>query len=364
MAEGHQRTARLPPLLPSHRARALIAGAYLLIAGVLVADLLSGSASTFSPVLAAVPVLASTGTRRPGVPLFAGMLATVMVGVLWIANSGVPVVVHLTSAATVLAVTCTSTASVALVAARERELAQVRTVSEAAQQALLRPVPHRVGPLRIAVRYAAAAAEARIGGDLYDVVSTPYGVRLLLGDVRGKGLAAVDTAADVLGVFRDAARSEPDTAAVATRMDAALARREQGEEFVTAVLLTVPPGGGPAVLVNCGHPPPALLHPGRGMTLLHPPADAPPLGLLGLVTAGYAPLTLAFDPGDILLLYTDGVCEARDAAGRFYPLARRLERLPRDDPDILLETLLADVLLYGGGTMNDDAALLAVRRES
>lgn len=358
---------RLPPLLLSHRSRWMILAAYALVLAAVVADLLSGPGTTFSPLLAAIPVLASTTTRRIGVPLLAGALAIFLVVLLALLNPGVPTVVHLISVATVLAVTFTSAATVALVAARERELATVRTVAEATQQALLRPVAPRVGGLRVAVRYVAAQAEARIGGDLYAVADTPFGVRLLLGDVRGKGLAAVETVADVLGVFREAAHSEPDLAEVAGRLDAALARRQREEggfvaEFVTAVLLSVPATDDPVTVVNCGHPPPLLRHDGLVFPVL-PSSYAPPLALLGLVGGDYQAGRLELAPGDELLLYTDGVSEARDAAGRFYPLADRLARMPDGDPDALLDRLLADVRGYAGGGLEDDAAVLAVRRD-
>ncbi|MFD0385260.1 PP2C family protein-serine/threonine phosphatase [Streptomyces stramineus] len=149
----------------------------------------------------------------------------------------------MTSGFTVLAITCVSTANVVLVATRERQLLQSRSVAEAAQRTLLRPPPERIGPLRTAVRYLAAAAEARVGGDLYEALATPFGTRLLIGDVRGKGLAAIETAADVLGTFREAAQVEPDLAVVARRLDAAVVRRRPGEEFVTAALVGVPASG-------------------------------------------------------------------------------------------------------------------------
>ncbi|WP_269859352.1 PP2C family protein-serine/threonine phosphatase [Streptomyces sp. RPT161] len=354
---------QLPPVRLSLQVRVLIGLAYLLIAAAIVVDLLTGPGSTFSPILAALPVLAAISTRKAAVPLVAGLVGTLAVGVLSLANSGVPTVVHATAAATVLAVTFTSTASVALVAARERELAQVRSVAAAAQQALLRPVPRRFGPLRVAVRYVAAAAEARIGGDLYEVLPTPYGTRLLLGDVRGKGLSAVEAAVDVLGVFRDASQTEPDLTTVARRLDGALARRPGGEEFVTAVLVGVPDHG-PATIVNCGHPPP-LLRDASGATVeVHPPAYAPPLALLSLVGGAYTARTVDFRPGELLLLYTDGVSEARDAADRFYPLLERVAAMRADDPDALLDELLADVRAYAGGSLNDDAAVLAFRRDT
>ncbi|MFI9274898.1 PP2C family protein-serine/threonine phosphatase [Kitasatospora sp. NPDC052896] len=326
------------------------------------ADIATGPGVTFSPVLAAVPVLAGTGTRRAVVPLVAGAIASVIVAGLAFYDSRVPVVVHITAAATVIAITFFSCANVMVAATQDRELVRVRTVAEAAQRALLRLVPRRMGPLVVAVRYVAAEAEARIGGDVYEVLRTPYGVRLLLGDVCGKGLGAVETASDVLGVFREAARAEPDLSEVARRLDSALARRTVDEEFVTAVLVGIPDDPGPAIVVNCGHPPPLLCHAGE-VTVVDPPIDSPPLALLGLVGSDYRAGLLTFERGDLLLLYTDGVAEARDETDRFYPLAQRLAGMPHDEPEALLDDLLVDVRAYVGSGLTDDAALLAVRRE-
>ncbi|MFH8387848.1 PP2C family protein-serine/threonine phosphatase [Kitasatospora sp. NPDC018058] len=358
---SNTRAWRSPQFLPRWAHRVTIGG-YALVVIAVALDFASGPDITFAPMLAALPVLAGVGARRATVPLAAGAVAGAIIVGMAAYDADVPAVVMATAAATVVVVTFFSCANVVVVAAQERELARVHTVAEAAQRALLRLVPRRMGPLVVAVRYVAAEAEARIGGDLYEVMPTPYGVRLFLGDVCGKGLAAVETAADVLGVFREAARAEPDLAEVARRLDSALVRRPASEEFVTAVLVSIPDTPGPAVVVNCGHPPPLLCHDGRVSTV-EPPVEAPPLALLGLVGGDYHAGSIAFDRGDLLLLYTDGVSEARDAASRFYPLAQRLAALPHGEPDALLDELLLDVRAYVGSGLTDDAALLAVRRE-
>ncbi|MBZ4319568.1 PP2C family protein-serine/threonine phosphatase [Streptomyces huiliensis] len=359
------------PALP-RPARLLVVAAYVLLATAVGVDLASDPRLTFSPVLGTAPVLASIGTRRARVPLLTGVVALLLVAPLTLADPEVPVALHVTAAFTVLALTCISTANVVLVATRERELLRSRSVASAAQQALLRPVPERVDGLRVAVRYLAAAADAQVGGDLYEVLTTPFGVRLLIGDVRGKGLGAVETAADVLGTFREAAQVEAELGAVARRLDAAVRRRGVGEEFVTAALLTVPRAGeGETVeLVNCGHLPPLVRRDGRvspvGAEDTEDAEDAesdPPLALRELAEGSYRSAAFTLRRGDLLLLYTDGVTEARDAAGRFYPLERRLAALPEGAPGTVADRLVADLLAYAGGELADDAALLAVRRE-
>ncbi len=84
-----------------------------------------------------------------------------------------------------------------------------------------------------------------------------------MGDVRGKGLDAVEIAADVLGVFREVAHEVYTLAEVARRIDASLARRPAAplEEFVTAVLAEIDPAAGSLTIYNCGHPPPLVLSP-------------------------------------------------------------------------------------------------------
>ena len=106
-------------------------------------------------------------------------------------------------------------------AQQELQIANVTSVAEAAQRAVLRPLPEQLGPLKLGVVYLAAAAEARVGGDLYEVTYTEsYGIRLIIGDVRGKGLGAVEVAADIIGRFREVAHGVGTLNEVAHRLDA------------------------------------------------------------------------------------------------------------------------------------------------
>lgn len=93
-----------------------------------------------------------------------------------------------------------------------------------------------------------------------------------------------------------------------------------------------------------------------------PHQTGPPLGLGELGAGEYIPQTFAFEPGDILLLYTDGVVEARDGSGAFYPLAERLPAWAGQDPEALVRLLHDDLLGHVGGTLNDDAAAIVVQR--
>lgn len=247
---------------------------------------------------------------------------------------------------------------------RERTLADVRFVAEIAQRVLLRPVPHRIGNLLLESFYLSAAAEARIGGDLFEAVPTAYGVRLLIGDVRGKGLLAVETAAAMLGAFREAAHDEPDLRTLVERVDTSMTRRadrlggtELGERFVTAVFAEIPGDERIVRILNCGHPPPLLIRPGE-VTELDRGRPGPPLNLGMLVGDPYRVETYSFGPGDQLLLYTDGVTETRDPSGTFYPLLQRLRSWGPMPPPELLERLHQDLLHYSHDQLQDDTAAL------
>lgn len=247
---------------------------------------------------------------------------------------------------------------------RERTLADVRFVAETAQRVLLRPVPHRIGDLLLESFYLSAAAEARIGGDLFEAVPTAYGVRLLIGDVRGKGLLAVETAAAMLGAFREAAHDEPDLRALVERVDISMTRRadrlggtELGERFVTAVFAEIPGNERIVRVLNCGHPPPLLIRPDE-VTELDRGQPGPPLNLGMLVGDPYRVETYPFGPGDQLLLYTDGVTETRDPAGSFYPLLQRLRSWGPMPPPELLDRLHQDLLDYSHDQLQDDTAAL------
>jgi len=330
---------------------------FLFVAAVVFVDLAGGAGMIWLPLLAAGPALAATTSRPCGV-LGVGFLAAALSAVLGI-RDGVPGG-ELTAVLSALgAVTLASALTSALRWRRERVLAAVRSVAEAAQHALLAPIPSSVGPFQVAVRYSAAAAEARIGGDLYALVPTPYGVRLIVGDVRGKGLPAVGTAALVVGVFREAAYDEPDLLDVVGRIERSLARNLGGDDFVTAVVAGYPRPGR-LEMVNCGHAPPLLVRDGA-VEAVESPVPSPPLGLRALTGEQPSLQVLPFADGDQLLLYTDGVTEARDHHREFYPLLEGLVRHASADPVEPLAALHDELLAHVGGRLHDDAALLLLR---
>jgi serine phosphatase RsbU (regulator of sigma subunit) len=238
---------------------------------------------------------------------------------------------------------------------RERRLAQVTKVAEAAQRTILLPVPEQLGPVRVAVIYESAASDALVGGDLYGFVVTSHGLRILVGDVRGKGLDAVRMSAQVLATFRERANDDHELPILVERLDATVAKAaETDEDFATAVLVQLT-NDGQVTIANAGHPAPILLSK-AGSRRLDPDPPCPPLGLGG---AGNS-LTLTVTPSDRLLLYTDGLTEARDPATRtFYSTEQITKAVGGAEPVAqALSRLRQGVVQWSGGVLHDDIALV------
>ncbi|MFI5659937.1 PP2C family protein-serine/threonine phosphatase [Streptomyces sp. NPDC051684] len=332
--------------------------AMAVVAGV---DLTAGPEVGFLPLVSLGPAFAGLiGTWRR--TMLTGVVALVLCASLGLYDGLFETRRGYTAMLSVAGVTATGVAAAVMRRRREAELASVRSIAEVAQRVLLRPVPRSAGPLRVAVSYTSALAEARIGGDLYEVVASPHGIRVIVGDVQGKGLAAVETAAVVLGTFREAAHEEPDLSAIGARLERSMAREANGEKFVTAILAEVRPQAEQVVFLNHGHPPPLLLREDGTVDLPEPPAFALPLGLGMHGGDSPAPYPVEFRPGQQLLLYTDGVTEARDATGVFYPLPEQAPALlVHKDAQNALEDLREDVVRHAAGPLHDDAAMLLLR---
>ncbi|WP_442814986.1 PP2C family protein-serine/threonine phosphatase [Streptomyces sp. NBC_01298] len=331
-------------------------------------DVLTPPSFTGSPFFSAAPLIAA--------PLFSlratvltGILATLAVVVLHLYNGTTFKVEAMTELATVLTVSGLATLINIVVRRGTEQLASARGIAEAAQRAVLPTPAERIAGLQVSASYEAAQADAFIGGDLYAVQDTPYGVRLAVGDVRGKGLGAVEAVAVVLGAFREAAESEPTLEGVARRLERALAREgnrrdslDAVEGFTTCVLGEIPAGAGLLRLVNRGHPEPLLLYANGGLAELAPVEPALPLGMGELGGWPDRVQEWPFPEGATLLLYTDGLTEARDGSGAFYDPAVRLRGRVFPGPDELLSALATDVRRHTGGAATDDMALLAVAR--
>lgn len=352
-------------------------------------DLAAGHYHFLAPMMVMAPALA-TGTTTWRRTLLVGLVGALAQAALipFSGEAGVDRLMLGGLALSYVAVTLFSAYGAWWRAERTAQYQAVSSVAEAAQRALLRPPGPVVGHMRLAVRYASAADAAQIGGDLYSVLDTPHGVRALVGDVRGKGLDAVQTSAVVMGAFREAAYDEGGLAKVAERVDASTRRHVPEGEFTTALFLEFPsatgwdagfPAGtdqdgpegeaGPpeeVVLLHYGHVPPLRVAGDGTVTILDPPEPWVPLGLTDHVPGTPQPWRAALREGEVLVVCTDGVVEARATRdGDFYPLDERLGSLIAGcagDLDSAVDRLYTDLLGHAGGTLGDDAVLLLLAR--
>jgi serine phosphatase RsbU (regulator of sigma subunit) len=236
---------------------------------------------------------------------------------------------------------------------RERRFGHVATIAEVAQRAVLPTLPATAAHVRITARYQSAVEDAVVGGDLYDCSLVGARVRFMVGDVRGKGLAAVEQAARVIRAFRQAAATGTSLPDVAADMDAYLIPFMGDEDFATALLVDASHRGR-VTFLSCGHPPPMMVRPNGTAELVTVPAGLP----LGL-GAGGEPVTASWGAGDRLLLYTDGLSEARDEHGEFLPVLELAPTLTASQPDVALDNVLELVRRHiKGGQLGDDLALV------
>jgi hypothetical protein len=419
----------------------------LLILGGILFEFFAPARFTGSPFFAAAPLVAA--------PLFS-MRTTLVTGITaltvalgaHLASGDATYIQSIVELITVMTVAALALLINGVVRRGDVQLASARGIAEATQRAVLPTPSSRIGGLEIAARYEAAHAEASIGGDLYAVQDTPYGVRLIVGDVRGKGLEAVEVVAVLIGAFREAAEQETALEGVATRLERALRRDgewrqdlERFEGFATAVLAEVPwarpaapqsfpagtigveatgaeiraeagatrthtrtqdltatgdtlgvPGGrtpaevplrkgprrerswegglqtggaspaGVVRVLNRGHPAPLILYADGNVRRAEPDVPALPLGMGDLGIWPDRVEEFPFPESALLLLFTDGVTEARDPSGAFYEPEDRLRGWSFSKPDGLLDALVADVSRHTRERANDDMALLAVMR--
>jgi hypothetical protein len=302
--------------------------------------------------LAVGPLLASLVLSPRATAVLAGWATLLGVGLILNEPGGPAMLASRLSVLVLLVVFAVVNA--VLRTAAQRRLRQVRAIARVAQSAVLREVPPTVTAGRLASRYVSAAAEARVGGDLLEVVAGDGHPRWLIGDTRGKGLSAVRLASVAMTSFRDAcAQPGLPLPEIARAVDRSVARAAGDEDFVTAVFAEFDPRGW-LQLVVCGHPPPLLLAADGELRALAPTAYATPLGL----HPDIRPSTFSVGAGDRLVFYTDGLLEARDRAGRYFRLEDCLGTLRQPDLEAAAEGVLSRLLAHTGRRLDDDAALL------
>jgi hypothetical protein len=350
--DGAVRKVEVPGVPVLERLQAYGTSVSLVVLGLLVlADLALPGHIVVITSFSVAPLVAATLTTPRRTALVAVLAVAAAVAAAWSDHLGV-------ADALTRVVMCAAISGFAVVIGksrqrREKQLRRMTVIAETAQRAVLRAMPGEIGGVGFAVRYVSASEEALVGGDLYDFAATPHGVRLIVGDVRGKGIDAVQLAAAVLGAFRQSAFRRHKLVDVAADLDAVVARVGSDEDFVTALLAEFHEDG-TLTVVNCGHHPPLLTAAGREPTLLDTGDPAPPLGMGPWPQPTHHPIPR----GARLLFYTDGLVEARDDRGRFFPLGGFAAPLAVGELDTALDGLLQHLVEHTGKRLNDDVALV------
>ena len=330
-----------------------VAGVWLLVPCVLAAAWGLIVISLF--IVAPLIVATAADERRTAVFAGAAVVLTVAAGSWHGIGAGANYWVWLTA---VCAVSLLAVVLAGVRGRREERLARMTAIAKASQVALLPPVPPEITGISIAARSCSATPEASVGGDLYEIIPTRYGIRVIIGDVRGRGLDAILLARHVLSAFRRSAVAVPALEHAAGEVSRAIGPHLGEEDFVTAVLAQIAPSG-ELTVVNCGHHPP-LLHHGGGLRPLTGTTADLPLGLGDDFTA----FTASWLPGDRLLLYTDGLVESRNRHGDFLPEDQIATALVAADCDQALETLMTAVRRHTGRHGHDDMALLLLEYDA
>ncbi|WP_330300437.1 SpoIIE family protein phosphatase [Streptomyces sp. NBC_00503] len=253
-----------------------------------------------------------------------------------------------------LAVELASRAAVCIDNARTHQ--SVRNAAETLQRSLLPSHPARLPGLQIASRYRPAQATYEIGGDWYDVLPLDHDkTALVVGDVMGSGIDAAAT----MGRLRTATSAFADLDLNPDQVLQHLDKITSGLEhyIATCVYAVYDPHRAECRIANAGHLPPALVRSGKHPELLGLPTGTP----LGVGGVPFETTTFGLDPGDQLVLYTDGLVETRHN-----PIDERLETLLDllDVPDRSLEET-CDRLLRELRRPDDpdDVALLICRTQ-
>jgi serine phosphatase RsbU (regulator of sigma subunit)/ketosteroid isomerase-like protein len=234
----------------------------------------------------------------------------------------------------------------------ERERAEI---AETLQRGLLPPpLPHIPG-WSVAATYRPAGAENQIGGDFYDAFRIAGGWMVVIGDVTGRGAQAAAVTAHARYTLRTAAALTGDpVVALRTLNRELLSRRGTALCSVAAMAVSEDPHQ-PVRLAVAGHPPPLLVD---GDTVREVSEPAPVLGAFSDGT--WRLETTPVGPGQQLVVVTDGVIEALGSAGRFGEERLRAELVGVSSPPMAAQRIEAALHAFAGGTLDDDAAIVAI----
>jgi len=204
-----------------------------------------------------------------------------------------------------------------------------------------------------------------VGGDFYDYVCLPNGqVAVLVADVSGHGLAAAMLTAKLAGLVQYRLLTAARPADAVRELNDRLAADLLDDHFITMALAQISPASGEVTLINAGHVPPLLVLGGEQVVELGRDHSGLPLGVNG--HAEYGETTFELPRGGTLVMYTDGIAEAVNAAGESYGADRIRQRLAagHGSAEELVHALVEDVRQFiEGCAQSDDMCLVCVSRE-
>ncbi len=236
---------------------------------------------------------------------------------------------------------------------------QLTHFAETMRKSLLPQEPPSVRDLDVGYRYE-SAAQVEVGGDVFDFLELPDGrLALVLGDVTGHGIDAAAEMAMAKFVFRSLARRHPEPSEFLARANDVVVAEITGGAFITMAYLAADPDGRVGV-ASAGHPRPRLVHADGRIEELHCGGLA--LGIAPDQT--YDEVRVALEPGSSVVVYTDGVVEAR-SDGELYGLERLdavLTASAGEGAQALADAVIADCRAFAAGELDDDCAIVVIGR--
>jgi len=213
----------------------------------------------------------------------------------------------------------------------------------------------------LAARYRAAGELNEVGGDFYDVFDTAHGWSVVMGDVCGKGADAAAVTALARYTLRAGALDDDAPEKALRRLNVAMRTHDESAQFATAALAylsTAGPGQIGVRLSLAGHPPAMVVRHDGTVAAAGTYGDMLALG----DDPTFRETRLLLDPGDVLLLYTDGVTEAGPRTRPFgeFGFAELLGTLAGESPQAVVDAVEAAVVDAHEGEPRDDIALLAL----
>lgn len=232
-------------------------------------------------------------------------------------------------------------------------------IAETLQRGLLPPpLPHIPG-WSIAAMYRPAGAENEVGGDFYDVFRVPGGWMLAIGDVTGRGAHAASVTAVARYTLRTAAFLTDDPLAAMRTLNRVLLARGDSALCSLAVMTLSEDRFEPLRLAVAGHPPPLLVD-GESVTEI---AEADPV-LGAFHDAEWRISRAVVEPGQQIVVVTDGITEAQGPEGRFGEMRLRAHLSGAGNPALALQRLEGSLHAFAEGRLDDDVAMLAIARSS